>query len=406
LQVDPESMNAYTQMRSIDEQLKAGYDTVKVPMSDGTELMMPRDQAAQALRSGSIPGNNYGNLRPPGASSGFQSFSTPEEGVAALDKNLQAYASKGVNTLRGVISRWSPPNENKTDALVTSAAKRLGLDPDQKIDLTNPAVRQSIGTALMLQEHGSKLFAPQLGRTQNPSQSLEGQKVALQAQGMANETAKTEQTLKGEQAKMTEAQAQSQQEAKSVIGNFDQMSQTANELLKHPGLEHNTGWYGALGFNKVPNSSGKDASILLDNLKSKLVINTMAQLKSLSKTGSTGFGQLSEPENQRLETYVRNLDRAQSLDSMKSALKDISDFANENKKNFLDRYNSLYGSKESPNVAPSMGASPITPAATPASAPAGASPSNPIDLRDLLAQKRGVVKGLGTQRVTGTITQR
>ena len=53
--------------------------------------------------------NNVGNLRPVGSDTGFQQFKTPQEGIAAMDKNLEVYGSKhGINTLRGVISRWAP----------------------------------------------------------------------------------------------------------------------------------------------------------------------------------------------------------------------------------------------------------------------------------------------------------
>lgn len=98
--------------------------------------------------------NNPGNLRPTGANTGFQSFPTPEDGLQAIDKNLQAYGKDGVNTLAGVINKWAPPSENDTTSYIADAAKRLGISPDQKIDLTNPVQRQAIGTAIILHEQG------------------------------------------------------------------------------------------------------------------------------------------------------------------------------------------------------------------------------------------------------------
>ena len=103
--------------------------------------------------------NNVGNIRPLGASTGFQSFKTPEEGIAAVDNQLKIYGDQhGVNTLRGAIARWSPPNENKTDQLVATAAQRLGINPDQKIDLSNPVQRHAVATAIMMQENN--IFKP------------------------------------------------------------------------------------------------------------------------------------------------------------------------------------------------------------------------------------------------------
>ena len=105
--------------------------------------------------------NNPGNLRPMGASTGFQKFATPEEGIFAADKNLKAYGDKGINTLRGVIGRWAPPSENDTNTYIDTVAKRIGLDPDQKIDLSDPVQRHVISGAMFTVEKGSKnLFKP------------------------------------------------------------------------------------------------------------------------------------------------------------------------------------------------------------------------------------------------------
>lgn len=115
------------------------------------------------------PITNYGNIRPQGQSTGFQTYSTPEEGLAAIDKNLQSYGQKGINTLEGIITRWSPPNENDTPALIANASKRLGLNPKQPLDMSNPGIRQAIGTAIMLQEHGNKIFAAPATATAAPT---------------------------------------------------------------------------------------------------------------------------------------------------------------------------------------------------------------------------------------------
>lgn len=105
--------------------------------------------------------NNVGNLRPPGASTGFQQPATREEGLAAMDANLQSYGRQGINTLNGIISKWAPPTENDTAAYIKAVAARLGIGPDQPIDLSDPAQRQAIGTAIMLQEKGvGGIFKP------------------------------------------------------------------------------------------------------------------------------------------------------------------------------------------------------------------------------------------------------
>ena len=128
----------------------------------------------------SRPVYNPGNLRPAGASTGFQQFKTPEEGIQAADKNLKAYGDKGINTLRGVISRWAPPSENDTEAYIKNVSQKIGLKPDEPIDLSDPVQRHVISGAMFTHEQGVKnLFktgqAKQKTETvaQEPSDDLE-----------------------------------------------------------------------------------------------------------------------------------------------------------------------------------------------------------------------------------------
>lgn len=135
---------------------REGSKTNPVKMNDGSTQMLTNNQANSNY--------NYGNIREPNQTTGFQSFSSPQEGIASIDKNLQAYGSQhGINTLAGVISRWSPPNENDTPNLIKNAAQRLGIGPDDPIDLNNPVTRQLVSSAIMMQEQPrTNLFpAPQ-----------------------------------------------------------------------------------------------------------------------------------------------------------------------------------------------------------------------------------------------------
>lgn len=116
--------------------------------------------------SGPMPprSNNVGNIRTNAANAwqgkvtpegeAFEHFDTAENGVRALSLNLGSYAKRGINTLRGIVSTWAPPNENQTDALITNAAKRAGFDPDQPLDMNDPTVREKVTRAIILQEQG------------------------------------------------------------------------------------------------------------------------------------------------------------------------------------------------------------------------------------------------------------
>lgn len=110
--------------------------------------------------------NNPGALMPGGK---MAQFETPQAGLQALDSNLQSYGKQGVNTLAGVITKWAPPGSNNTAAYIADAAQRLGIKPDQKIDLSNPVVRQAVGTAIMLHENGAAgVFGQQEAPQQQP----------------------------------------------------------------------------------------------------------------------------------------------------------------------------------------------------------------------------------------------
>lgn len=150
-----------------------------VGASPGQAAPTPQPAPSAAPGPSAVPGgavplgirnNNPGNLRPVGSSVGFQQFASPEEGLAALDRNLLAYANTGINTLEGVINRWAPPSENDTGAYVRAAAQRLGIDPKQPLDLKNPIQRQAVATAIMLHENGPQgLFG---GGQQQPTPAV------------------------------------------------------------------------------------------------------------------------------------------------------------------------------------------------------------------------------------------
>ena len=127
----------------------------------------------QANPVGGVNQYNVGNLRPVGSSTGFQQPSSYEEGIKAMDDNLRIYGTKhNINTLRGVISRYAPPQDkNDTEGYINFVAQRTGLKPDQEIDLSNPAVRHVISGPMILMEKGGKnLFGAKSAVAQTTAQ--------------------------------------------------------------------------------------------------------------------------------------------------------------------------------------------------------------------------------------------
>jgi hypothetical protein len=107
---------------------------------------------------------NIGGMRKPNS----QEFE-PSQGVAKdlrkMDYQLTLYGTgesknvpKPLTTLRETISTWSPKSDNNdTERLINDASKLLNIKPDDKIDLTDSAVRGQLMKALVKQEHGGQI---------------------------------------------------------------------------------------------------------------------------------------------------------------------------------------------------------------------------------------------------------
>ena len=61
----------------------------------------------------------------------FKEFESLAWGYRAIFVLLDTYRARyGIDTLRGMISRWAPPSENRTEAYIRAVADDTGLDPD------------------------------------------------------------------------------------------------------------------------------------------------------------------------------------------------------------------------------------------------------------------------------------
>lgn len=62
----------------------------------------------------------------------FKEFESLAWGYRATFVLLDTYRARyGIDTLRGMISRWAPPSENRTEAYIQAVADDTGLDPRQ-----------------------------------------------------------------------------------------------------------------------------------------------------------------------------------------------------------------------------------------------------------------------------------
>jgi hypothetical protein len=83
---------------------------------------------------------------------GYGVYDTPANGTRALGHQLEAYARRGLVTVRSIISTWAPSNENDTNAYIAHVSSDLSVDPDDSLDVR--ARLPKIARAIAKHENG------------------------------------------------------------------------------------------------------------------------------------------------------------------------------------------------------------------------------------------------------------
>lgn len=90
----------------------------------------------------------------------FSTFKSPEYGIRAICVLLQTYKKKyQADTIREVITRYAPPNENKTDAYIKNVCNWSGLGPDDEFNAYEPGVLQKLVPSIIRQEQGIQPYS-------------------------------------------------------------------------------------------------------------------------------------------------------------------------------------------------------------------------------------------------------
>ncbi|WP_447877515.1 hypothetical protein [Serratia fonticola] len=107
--------------------------------------------------------NNPGNLRAApnstGKNGGFSTFASPQDGLAALSRQLQLYGDRGNNTLNGIIHTYAPRSENKTQSYIDAVSKNTGFNPSDRLNLQSPEVLEKLIPAIIQHENGTQPFS-------------------------------------------------------------------------------------------------------------------------------------------------------------------------------------------------------------------------------------------------------
>jgi hypothetical protein len=84
----------------------------------------------------------------------FEQFTAVKYGIRAMLRDVINDILKGKNTVRKLIKEYAPPFENNTGNYVDSVAKKLGVQPDEKITLINANFMMLVARAIIEKENG------------------------------------------------------------------------------------------------------------------------------------------------------------------------------------------------------------------------------------------------------------
>lgn len=127
----------------------------------------------------------------------------------------------------------------------------------------------------------------------------------------------------------------------NAIRDFDNMIKEAEAIRDDPSLGYATGMSSILG--KVPGTGAKRVSSRIETLKAKTLLSVLSSLKELSKTGASGFGQLSEIEGENIKNSISTLDAGQKTEDLKNSINRFISEMELKKRDFTDAYNATYG---------------------------------------------------------------
>jgi hypothetical protein len=151
---------------------------ISVNEFDGGESLLAQNAMARSetARAGdkSLPrgirNNNPGNLRgnaewkgKTGADEGgYLTFESPQSGLRAMAVNLLVQQNKhGLNTVQDIVTKYAPPSENDTASYIKQVSQALGVQPTQRVNLSDPATLNALMAVMIKQENGMQPFSPE-----------------------------------------------------------------------------------------------------------------------------------------------------------------------------------------------------------------------------------------------------
>jgi len=112
-----------------------------------------------------IRNNNPGNIRNSNINwqgkvknnnTEYEIFKSSFFGIRALARNLLTYYDNGLDTVRKIITRWAPENENPTTDYIAFISRQLDVSPDEQLYL--PRYIVDIVKAIIQFENGEQPY--------------------------------------------------------------------------------------------------------------------------------------------------------------------------------------------------------------------------------------------------------
>jgi hypothetical protein len=104
-------------------------------------------------------GDKWQGLRDIQTDKAFCQFIAPEWGIRAIIKIIRNYERKyGLNTIRQIITRWAPPNENNTESYIAYVCKSVGVSSSAVIDVDSAVTMIKLVRAIIQMENGKQPY--------------------------------------------------------------------------------------------------------------------------------------------------------------------------------------------------------------------------------------------------------
>lgn len=124
-----------------------------------------------------------------GSDGRFAIFDSLDNGIGAQTALLGGYGKQGLNTLNAIVNRWAPAaGGNNPTAYAATVGKKLGIDPNQPLDMSDPNVLKNIAMGMGEYENGQKVSDPRSWMASAAPQTATGAPMALPGAGLAGGT--------------------------------------------------------------------------------------------------------------------------------------------------------------------------------------------------------------------------